>query len=172
MGTLTYKIVDDMSPQNPCQEYDMLSKFIIFHRNYDFGNCKDFKKPDDFNAFRIFHKEEVAIWPLYMYDHSGITISLSPFSCPWDSGQVGWVWVPLETIKKEYGDCPFKEVMDKVYDIVKAEVQEMDYYVSGQTYGFEIVDEDDEVVDSCYGFYGDKYVHEAAKEAIDCLSKH
>jgi hypothetical protein len=29
------------------------------------------------------------ILPLYLYDHSGITMSCGPFSCPWDSGQVG-----------------------------------------------------------------------------------
>ena len=27
--------------------------------------------------------------PLYLYDHSGITMNTTGFSCPWDSGQVG-----------------------------------------------------------------------------------
>ena len=27
--------------------------------------------------------------PLYLFDHSGITMNTSGFSCPWDSGQVG-----------------------------------------------------------------------------------
>lgn len=29
--------------------------------------------------------------PLYLYDHSGITMNTTGFSCPWDSGQVGWI---------------------------------------------------------------------------------
>ena len=30
--------------------------------------------------------------PLYLFDHSGITMNTSGFSCPWDSGQVGWIF--------------------------------------------------------------------------------
>jgi hypothetical protein len=26
------------------------------------------------------------------------------FSCPWDSGQIGWIYASLEDVKKEFGD--------------------------------------------------------------------
>lgn len=29
---------------------------------------------------------------VYMYSHTGQTVSLSPFSCPFDSGIVGYIW--------------------------------------------------------------------------------
>ena len=32
------------------------------------------------------------ILPLYLYDHSGLSMNTSGFSCPWDSGQVGWIY--------------------------------------------------------------------------------
>ena len=33
--------------------------------------------------------ENVVILPLYLHDHSGLTMNTSGFHCPWDSGQVG-----------------------------------------------------------------------------------
>ncbi len=37
-------------------------------------------------------EEEKAIFitSLYLYDHSGITVSTWPVSCQWDSGQAGF----------------------------------------------------------------------------------
>ena len=44
---------------------------------------------------------------LYLYDHSGITMSTGSFCDSWDSGQVGFIYVTKEDIEKEYG--AFKE---------------------------------------------------------------
>jgi len=43
------------------------------------------------------------ILPLYLYDHGGITMSTGAFSCPWDSGQVGWIYAPKKTFIDETG---------------------------------------------------------------------
>jgi len=43
------------------------------------------------------------ILPLYLYDHSGITMSTSVFSCPWDSGQVGWIYASKQKFIDETG---------------------------------------------------------------------
>ena len=40
------------------------------------------------------------ILSLYLYDHSGITMNTTGFSCPWDSGQVGWIYADADCIKK------------------------------------------------------------------------
>lgn len=40
--------------------------------------------------------EKVAMLPLFLYDHSGITMSTGPFHCPWDSGQVGFIYMTYE----------------------------------------------------------------------------
>ena len=40
--------------------------------------------------------------PLSLFDHSGITMNTTGFSCPWDSGQVGWIYISYEKIRKEY----------------------------------------------------------------------
>ena len=41
--------------------------------------------------------------PLYLYDHSGITMNTTGFSCPWDSGQVGWIYASKEDALREFG---------------------------------------------------------------------
>ncbi len=94
------------------------------------------------------------ILPLYLYDHSGITMSTGQFSCPWDSGQVGYIICDDETIQREFdGD------RDKAEKALEAEVAVYDDYLSGNVYGF-IVEErvcDDcdtwEEIDSCWGFF-------------------
>ena len=47
--------------------------------------------------------DKYVILPLYLYDHSGITMSTSVFSCPWDSGQVGWIYAEKKKLIEETG---------------------------------------------------------------------
>jgi hypothetical protein len=101
------------------------------------------------------------VLPLFLYDHSGITMSTGPFGCRWDSGQVGWIICDKETIEREFnGD---RDLAEKC---LIAEVATYDQYLTGDVYGFiveerdfdEERDEDDdsdwEHADSCWGFYG------------------
>lgn len=96
---------------------------------------------------------QIAILPLYLYDHSGITMRTSPFSCPWDSGQVGWIYADADTIKAEYGALT-PETMKKALTVMQGEVETYDYYLTGQAYGFQLFDGETET-DSCWGFLGD-----------------
>jgi hypothetical protein len=105
--------------------------------------------------------EGYVILPLYLYDHSGITMSAGPFGCMFDSGQVGWIICDPETIEREFnGD---RDLAEKC---LLAEVMTYDQYLTGDVYGFiveerdfdderdEDDDEDWEETDSCWGFYG------------------
>lgn len=67
------------------------------------------------------------ILPLYLYDHSGITMNTTGFSCPWDSGQVGWIYVDADGIKKEYGKVT-PETINKTRTVMNGEVETYDYY--------------------------------------------
>ena len=44
---------------------------------------------------------KIIILPLYLYDHSGISMKTTPFSCQWDSGQVGWIYVEKKKCLQE-----------------------------------------------------------------------
>lgn len=117
--------------------------------------------------------EKVAVMlPLYLYDHSGITISTAPFSCPWDSGQVGFIYVTLEDVRKEYS-C--KNVTAKIRAKVEAqlrqEVETYDEYLTGQVYGYVVEDAEGEEIDSCWGFYGLEYCKTEARESAENAAK-
>lgn len=95
------------------------------------------------------------ILPLYLYDHSGITISTGPFSCPWDSNQVGFIYATPEMIRKCYEVKRItKAIRTKVEECMQAEVTIYDQFLTGDVYGFRIEDERGEDLDSCWGFYG------------------
>lgn len=36
-------------------------------------------------------------------DHSGLAMQTTSFNDPWDSGQVGWIYVSKEDALKEFG---------------------------------------------------------------------
>jgi hypothetical protein len=118
--------------------------------------------------------------PLYLYDHSGITISTGAFNCPWDSGQIGYIYVTKEAIKKEFTyQKVTKKARQKAIDIMQLEVKTYDQYLTGSVYGYVIEPTDKnksiECDDSCWGFFG--YDHEKsglmemAKNSIDCAIK-
>ncbi len=74
------KVEFESDPQNPRTEWDNLGTMVCFHRNYSLGDKTDLKS-DDFDDWEelesYLKKEEGALMviPLYMYDHSGITIN-------------------------------------------------------------------------------------------------
>ena len=81
----------------------------------------------------------------------------SPFSCGWDSGQVGYIYMTKERAKEEGLKDPFKTL--------EHEVKEYDHYIVGNCYGYTIEDEDGDFLDSCGGFLG--YEDFAEEEAIN-----
>lgn len=123
-----------------------------------------------------FVKQKFIILPLYLYDHSGITMNTTGFSCPWDSGQVGWIYVAHDKLMQEFGIKEITpETIAKTETILRAEVEEYDHYIRGDCYGFRLYENGQEI-DSCYGFIGDfeevkdrikEYLPENVRELAD-----
>ncbi|MGB9804396.1 hypothetical protein [Desulfofundulus sp.] len=139
------------------REWDNLGTMVCWHRRYNLGDRHSFHAPDDFQEWA--RKADVAvILPLYLYDHGGITMSTKPFSCPWDSGQVGWIYVTKEKVREELMvKRVTRDVLRRVEEILRGEVDTYDRWLRGEVYGFtvyEVVDGDIVSVDSCAGFYG------------------
>lgn len=109
----TYKVVHDEDAPNPRKEFDCFGKMVCFHRRYDLGDKHDLKA-EDFNGWdelEAYLKEDLkaaVVLPLYLYDHSGITINTTGFSCPWDSGQVGFTYATEGRDFKIHPDWPQK----------------------------------------------------------------
>ena len=146
------KIVYDTDPINPVEEYDSFGKMICFHKRYILGH-KHGHSIESFQAFLKANEKDIVVLPLYLYDHSGITISTTPFNCQWDSGQVGFIYATKEQILKEYGVKRItSKIREKVEKLLITEVDTYDKYLTGEVYGF-VIEKNGEIEDSCYGFY-------------------
>lgn len=163
------EIWSDSDSRNPRTEWDNLATMVCFHSRYSLGDENTGHDNDE--DFREFLKsDEIAIvLPLYLYDHSGITMSTGAFSCRFDSGQVGVIYITKEKIRNEFGVKRIsKKKIKEITKYLEGEVETYDNYLTGNVYGYTVEETDD----SCGGYFG--YNHEEsglleeAKNSIDC----
>ena len=155
----TLQVINDESPESP-RTWSNLTKMVCFHRRYSLGDKHKYRQSDhnswDELKAAILKNEDVAvIEPMYMLDHSNLTVSITPFSCPWDSGQIGFIYVTKEAARECYSVKNVnKKIRAKALECLKGEVETYDQYLNGDIYGFKELDANGIEVDSCWGFYG------------------
>lgn len=177
----TIKVYYDEDARNPRKESDCYNgQMVCWHRRYDLGDDHDYRDFEDFACQYLgmdedkfydkfngdysaisdaLEKAGIVMLPLYLYDHSGITMNTSGFSCGWDSGQVGFIWTDIKRLQ-DVGHTWKKWTKarkEKVINWLESEVEEFDSYITGRVFRYEVVDEDDETIDSCCGFYGSDF---------------
>ncbi len=170
---LTLRVKRDDMLFDPRAEYDNFGTMYCWHSKYNLGDRHEFGKeyPEEFidnmlkNAFHL---------PLYLYDHSGITMNTVGFSCGWDSGQVGWIFVSKEDVRKEFGVTRISaKLKERVYDLLRNEVKIYDYFLTGDVWGYELVETTEcshcgetkeEILDSCWGYCGQEEIESVVKE--------
>lgn len=169
----TYKdfdieIYQDTDPMSP-RDWDNLGTMYCFHKRYRLGDRHGYciQELND-----LVKRKDVVSLPLYLYDHSGITMSTRPFSCPWDSGQVGYIFVRYEKLRESFGTKRItKKVIKNALECLESEVSVYNDYLIGNVYGY-IVKRNGGNVDSCWGYIGeydgkDYGALVAAKEFVD-----
>jgi|HubBroStandDraft_6_1064221.scaffolds.fasta_scaffold81831_2 hypothetical protein len=117
------------------------------------------------------HRGARVVLPLWLYDHSGISISCGErrgqFADRWDSGLVGFVFDTPDGVKECIGDDATSEQIEAA---LRAEVAYYDTYLRGEVYGY-VVTAPDGTEDSCWGFVGDlDDVKQTAREALAALT--
>lgn len=163
-GKLTiYRDEDTLSPR----ENDNLGKMVCWHRRYGLGDKHDYETPRDFKESDEY-KDSVVCLPLYLYDHSGITISNSPFNDRWDSGQVGYIYTTNERVKEYLNVEPREANKDLIAEALIDETKLYDSYLQGDTYGFMLADHKGREIDRMGGFIGD--IDEVVTQMKDCVS--
>lgn len=160
---LTVKVCLDEDPSESPREWSNLGRMGCVHRRYSLGDAEtssllsrlvsECDGWDEVEQLLFDEYDAAVILPVYMYDHGGIVLSTSPFSCRWDSGQLGFIYATHADLKREYGTQPVP--VDRVVEILKHEVSTYSSYVSGDVYGFVVEDESGEHLDSCWGFIGE-----------------
>ncbi len=160
LDTTTLEILPDESPENP-RDWDHLGTMACWHRRYALGDKHEYRDPQAFS--RDINAGNAVILPLYLFDHSALTLSTDCESFRgidlqgWDWGQVGYVYVTLEDVRRKYGVRRVtRQVRECVLAHLRSEVAVYNQYLQGDVYGFVLKDRTTgEVFDSCWGFYGE-----------------
>ena len=148
----------DPYPESP-REWDNVGTVVLVDRcRYSFGD----KTAGQDELARIARDPNNICLPIYIYDHSGITINTTGFSCPWDSGQVGLIYCTKERARSEWG----RVYRQQALACLRGEIETLDQYLTGQVYGYVVRDPQGEELDSCWGFYGDSADCMAEGEAV------
>lgn len=172
----TIEIHYDTDPISPRQDSN-IGKMICSHSRYNLGDKHDYRH-DDYGSWEELEKQLVKdfkndlILPLYLYDHSGITMNTTGFNCRWHSGQVGFIIVDRKGLEECCGIKRIKKSdREKILKWLEGEVRVYDQYLTGDVYGYVITDEDGDELDSCWGYYGEEYAIEEARGIIDYYNK-
>lgn len=170
IGDYLIKTYYDESPDDP-RSWDNFGKMICFHNRYNLGDNHNYHELKKYNNSIGLLREQIesdynvgVILPLYLYDHSGITMSTSPFDCRWDSGQVGWIFCTKEDMDSNWIGLSGQEKEERCEILLKGEVETYDQYLIGDVYGYKVFKvstcnfghEHEEELESCWGIYGDE----------------
>lgn len=139
-GNYIAKVHYDESPLNP-RHFTNISHMVCFHKRYSLGdvNTNEYKF-EDYNSWGdmrgdIMRRENVRmIKPLFLYDHGNISISMNDFADPWDSGQIGFIYVTNEEAEGISDD--------KLVAMLVNEVDEYNAYLNGEVYMYTIYEEE------------------------------
>lgn len=124
--------------------------------------------------FSIDTTDDYYFLPVYKFEHSGIAYNTGGFSCPWDSGQFGYIYISKEDAAKCDWDINSEEKANRYMEGV---IETWSQWASGEVYGY-IVEKNVSCTcgehtefteeESCWGFFGDMdYCLEVAKSIVD-----
>lgn len=164
-------VVYDECPESP-RKWDNICKILSQRGNWNIGDESYDADTANAKLKKLLANPNVYVKPIYMYDHSGQTISLTPFVDPWDSGICGFIYVDRATIEnKTANTITDGNWIDIANQIMQDEIDIYDDFIRGAVYGFRLYridnvlhynktteeeweSEELEEVDSCFGYYG------------------
>lgn len=162
LGSVRIETYYDEDPMNP-RDWDNLATFDIYHRKYKLADEAGDLHFRNFDTFEEWKEEidAVVIIPLYLYDHSGITIQAGAAN-DWDSTDVGYAYITNETATQAFGPATqqtslwnkYKSIEEWAEAVIRSEIDTYASYLEGQVFGYVVIDNDtEEVLDSCWGFF-------------------
>ena len=155
---LTVKQEENTDCFNP-RDWGNLGVMLCKHRRYALGDKHKIDVADCNGWDEV--KEKImnaVILPLYLYDHSGITISTKPFNDVFDSRQVGFIYAARNSEGL---------TVEQITDNLEGEVDLYDKYLRGEVYCYTITNQiTNEMVAECGGFFSEKEAQEEGETAL------
>lgn len=141
----------DYNPRDPAWVGERLSQMVCFHSRYNFGDFQfdsslksEFAKEnwwnpssgnnafDDFEEFIYKTQDPAVCMPIYLYDHSGLTIRHYPFNCRWDISRLGYIFMSRAKAREALGMQRLsKKALKKIEEWLISEIEEYDRYLRG-----------------------------------------
>ena len=189
------RVIQDSSTDSP-REWDNIGTIAYKHSRYTLGE-EEISDPIDWLVDKIGYTEEgvqriankmgadyysdkvkvylecifddkFIVHTVYLYDHSGQSISVNPFGCRWDSRQLGYIYCTKEKALQEFGGkVVTAKVRQRALDCMESEIKTYNQYLNGDVYGFVVEDEEGDELDSCWGFYGTDFKTNGMLDHID-----
>lgn len=134
----------------------------------------------------------IAAAPLFVYEHSGITMSCGTLrmvndpltrddirstgrfmgdDAGWDTSFVGLIVFTEESLEPCCGTDPKYRTEKWLSECAESEVRVYAQWLEGDVYGYSIEDANGDHLDSCWGFIGYEYAEEEASRAADYAVK-
>lgn len=151
----TITIEYDREAANPREFYEGSSTMACLqHRRYTLGDEQLRGGQDELNQL-LKDSDKIAL-PVHMYDHSGLAFNTTGFSCSFDSGRCGVIYMFKDIVKAEYGANRISEKLrNKIIARLQSEVNEYGEYIEGNVMQYVIKDSDGEALEYSGGYYGD-----------------
>ena len=161
--------IDEYADMDSPRTWDNLGTYITWMNAYSSPDDNCYHDLEDFyesfeipkslwGTQKLFDKPapiKMVILPVYAYSHSGIVYSTTPFSCAWDSGFAGFIFVTYECIRAEYGcERVTKKIIEKVKAQLNYEIDDYNSWLNDPIYQVTILDDKKEILD-CYSGYDD-----------------
>jgi hypothetical protein len=152
MKHVTYEIMQDDTQLNPRDEYDNLSTFYGPNNSRYMVGGKNDHEVDPYeleDVIKEFHREKAVV----------VEFQSNAGTC--------YAVVERSQLKKEFLDYGYsmRKALYYARKNAQAEIETWIDYCNGDVYGYIVKDNDGEVLDSVWGFYGEEYCEEEAKSS-------
>ncbi len=185
-------IEQDEFPEDP-RSWDNLETMLCCHREYHLGDCNSNKETEeqlaeicrkygksdeeiDEMTFAeevqfILDQDDVCGLPLWLYDHSGISISTRR-QCSWDSSFIGLIFVEKDFFIEHTCITNEENWKKEAKGMLEDKIEVYNYFLQGNVYTWTLyepvvvikqsmdgkelsrkIDEEGKIVDSMSGFY-------------------
>ncbi len=153
---------------NPQKEWDPFGEILYAaHSRYVLGG----RAVDSDEMREIAEDPNNIVLPVYAYVHGGSTISTGAFSCQWDSGQSGYVWISKADALSQLGKKRLTtKTREKILENLRGTVRTFAMFLEGDVYDLRVyrVDENGDIDESdIVDSMGDVYERDYAEKELE-----
>jgi hypothetical protein len=157
---MKYRIEQDPDPISPREQADNNLFLVAKHDQFYVSAPGETRVPQYANEVVDKYKKTHWIFPIEAYIHSGVALAFSgEGNFPdrqWDVSQLGFIFAS----KKEW------RLSKSAREAAKGLIDHWNQYLSGDVWGYILENNEGEVIESVWGFYGHEYCEEQAKASM------